>query len=101
ARSTSTILSFPTRRSSDLTVNHFNVLRTLEDMYSLPRAGGSAAATPIGSVWKGNPTSIFAVGADAGGGPRVRVYDGTAGAPKLRSEEHTSELQSPDHLVCR
>src|SRR5258708_20060207 len=27
-------------------------------------------------------------------GPR-RVSDGT------RSEEHTSELQSPDHLVCR
>src|SRR5258708_40284340 len=23
------------------------------------------------------------------------------GAGKLRSEEHTSELQSPDHLVCR
>src|SRR5258708_38585870 len=22
-------------------------------------------------------------------------------APDLRSEEHTSELQSPDHLVCR
>src|SRR5258708_10976709 len=22
-------------------------------------------------------------------------------APCLRSEEHTSELQSPDHLVCR
>src|SRR5258708_26257707 len=22
-------------------------------------------------------------------------------APHLRSEEHTSELQSPDHLVCR
>src|SRR5215216_6851640 len=22
-------------------------------------------------------------------------------APTLRSEEHTSELQSPDHLVCR
>src|SRR5438552_14195212 len=21
--------------------------------------------------------------------------------PRLRSEEHTSELQSPDHLVCR
>src|SRR5258708_15152257 len=31
---------------------------------------------------------------------------GTSGAartaePKARSEEHTSELQSPDHLVCR
>src|SRR5258708_31873370 len=23
------------------------------------------------------------------------------GAAKYRSEEHTSELQSPDHLVCR
>src|SRR5258708_8038548 len=23
------------------------------------------------------------------------------GAVQLRSEEHTSELQSPDHLVCR
>src|SRR5258708_16746527 len=23
------------------------------------------------------------------------------GGSKLRSEEHTSELQSPDHLVCR
>src|SRR5258708_18321044 len=25
----------------------------------------------------------------------------TAGLERLRSEEHTSELQSPDHLVCR
>src|SRR5258708_10697020 len=24
-----------------------------------------------------------------------------AGLPRFRSEEHTSELQSPDHLVCR
>src|SRR5258708_19431614 len=24
-----------------------------------------------------------------------------AGCPSERSEEHTSELQSPDHLVCR
>src|SRR5258708_40339376 len=26
---------------------------------------------------------------------------GTFGKGPLRSEEHTSELQSPDHLVCR
>src|SRR5947208_16733567 len=26
---------------------------------------------------------------------------GIAGGSLLRSEEHTSELQSPDHLVCR
>src|SRR5438552_13768980 len=25
----------------------------------------------------------------------------TRTAPPVRSEEHTSELQSPDHLVCR
>src|SRR5207244_11416393 len=25
----------------------------------------------------------------------------TAGGTQSRSEEHTSELQSPDHLVCR
>src|SRR5258708_14619401 len=32
-------------------------------------------------------------------GVRVReIYKGLA---KQRSEEHTSELQSPDHLVCR
>src|SRR5258708_26950571 len=37
----------------------------------------------------------------------VTIYNGTTtvGASKIaeniRSEEHTSELQSPDHLVCR
>src|SRR5207244_8002005 len=41
----------------------------------------------------------------AGGGDRVRrsardQADHRAG-PAARSEEHTSELQSPDHLVCR
>src|SRR5438552_14015523 len=33
------------------------------------------------------------------------LFLGTVGSPDLhelqRSEEHTSELQSPDHLVCR
>src|SRR5258708_12770003 len=29
------------------------------------------------------------------------VRRGSAGARRRRSEEHTSELQSPDHLVCR
>src|SRR5258708_18073371 len=31
------------------------------------------------------------------GADRVRVV----GTSAMRSEEHTSELQSPDHLVCR
>src|SRR5947208_8401621 len=29
------------------------------------------------------------------------VVEPDAGTEELRSEEHTSELQSPDHLVCR
>ncbi|MDQ1722460.1 MAG: phosphatidylinositol-3-phosphatase [Pseudonocardiales bacterium] len=39
------------------TINHYNVLRTLEDAYGLPYAGASAAATPITDVWgAGVPT---------------------------------------------
>jgi hypothetical protein len=35
-------------------INHFNVLRTLEDMYGLPAAGASATAAPITSIWQVN-----------------------------------------------
>src|SRR5947208_9689069 len=33
--------------------------------------------------------------------PVIRAQIESLIAPGLRSEEHTSELQSPDHLVCR
>jgi len=33
-------------------INHFNVLRTIEDMYGLPHLGKSAGATPITDVWQ-------------------------------------------------
>jgi phosphatidylinositol-3-phosphatase len=33
-------------------VDHYNVLRTIEDMYGLPYAGKSATATPITNIWK-------------------------------------------------
>src|SRR5262249_45404502 len=32
-------------------INHFNVLRTLEDMYGLSYAGASAGAGPITDIW--------------------------------------------------
>jgi hypothetical protein len=35
------------------TINHFDVLRTLEDMYGLSYAGASASATPITAMWPG------------------------------------------------
>src|SRR5438552_9075195 len=31
----------------------------------------------------------------------ARRWGKSAGRRRIRSEEHTSELQSPDHLVCR
>src|SRR5207244_6189611 len=34
-------------------------------------------------------------------GPIVRSMRSATRASSFRSEEHTSELQSPDHLVCR
>src|SRR5947208_7552767 len=52
-------------------------------------------------------TTLFRslVGRSAGSPPRSRSTSSsrTSGprCPTKRSEEHTSELQSPDHLVCR
>jgi acid phosphatase len=34
------------------TINHYNVLRTIEQMYKLPYLGKAATATPITNVWK-------------------------------------------------
>lgn len=34
------------------TINHYNVLRTVEQMYKLPYLGNAATATPITNVWK-------------------------------------------------
>jgi hypothetical protein len=34
------------------TVNHYNVLRTLEDLYSLPHAGSAGTTSPITDIWK-------------------------------------------------
>ncbi|MGF7236727.1 MAG: alkaline phosphatase family protein [Frankia sp.] len=33
-------------------ISHYNVLRTIEDMYRLPHAGASASATPITDIWQ-------------------------------------------------
>jgi hypothetical protein len=36
-------------------INHFNLLRTVEDMYGLSYAGASATATPISDIWNHPP----------------------------------------------
>src|SRR5438876_10290983 len=74
--------SFPTRRSSDL-------------LLTLLFAVSPALATCGGGGGGGG--GGMAGGSGGGGGGTPTVYY----VPWKRSEEHTSELQSPVHLVCR
>src|SRR5687768_17823857 len=70
--------SFPTRRSSDLT--------------SAPRSTSVSISTAVCTVMCSDPM-IFA--------PRNGCFPLYSARIAIRSEEHTSELQSRLHLVCR
>src|SRR5207244_8885783 len=86
--------SFPTRRSSDLALACFMAL---------------AIAAMTVMVRRHKDTSMVAAAAMSnilGSVVSIPFAHGIAGITGfdlfiLRSEEHTSELQSPDHLVCR
>jgi len=39
-------------------INHYNVLRTIEDMYNLPYCDSSAYASPIINVWRSTTTGM-------------------------------------------
>ncbi len=41
-------------------IDHYSVLRTLEDLYSLPHVGSSATATPITDIWKSSTNTVTA-----------------------------------------
>ncbi|MEZ0112276.1 hypothetical protein ABH920_006295 [Catenulispora sp. EB89] len=43
------------------TINHYSVLRTIEDMYGLPYAGNASSATPITDVFSTSPTETVSV----------------------------------------
>src|SRR5207244_11072505 len=81
--------SFPTRRSSDL-------------VDAVDRLGHERRMKPVSDR---HVLDDEAEGRDVVGGrehvvvPEVDLV--LAGGDFVRSEEHTSELQSPDHLVCR
>src|SRR5207244_12541669 len=80
--------SFPTRRSSDLA--------------HLPAAGHYRQRFRHGRTFHRRTTA----GMVAASGQIRLSRDGlshaaAADGKRARSEEHTSELQSPDHLVCR
>src|SRR5207244_11054464 len=87
--------SFPTRRSSDLAV--------VDRVASAAAHGGAVIvgltlATTVGFIfvkaWPALSHLNFFTRDMAGVRPTSPLTQG-------RSEEHTSELQSPDHLVCR
>ena len=40
------------RGSYDQRIDHYSVLRTIEEMYGLPHAGSSAASSAINNIWK-------------------------------------------------
>src|SRR5258708_27403490 len=56
--------------------------------------------TMVYYTWGANTVSDAARNRVIGKHPAENMWDDSLGAG-LRSEEHTSELQSPDHLVCR
>src|SRR5207244_12848990 len=80
---------------------------------SVPRFGGRPyIRTPIRKIFAAAHAANAAVNADTAIAPAI-CQSGTGSLPALaairctitkgaigRSEEHTSELQSPDHLVC-
>src|SRR5258708_21644075 len=61
---------------------------------SLPRRHTSPPSLPTSAITIGWWRLAIA-------GNRANEWKTRIKSPRLRSEEHTSELQSPDHLVCR
>src|SRR5258708_23684814 len=61
------------------------------------RTGAGTGAGAVEDLWGEGDAGSGAVLEDCGGRARV----GERRRYQRRSEEHTSELQSPDHLVCR
>src|SRR5207244_11390062 len=94
------VLYFPTRRSSDLS-SRGRRSRSLARSRPASACGGSRAATgsaESASRWQSvasspGTSSVCACGLANAATDRQLLAQ--------RSEEHTSELQSPDHLVCR
>src|SRR5205807_8924086 len=85
------LLSFPTRRSSDLK----SVYQTLPSLSTSTSCGSVVGRTMSYSV------TMARVSRPLGRGSVFNSYVQWSTALRLRSEEHTSELQSPCNIVCR
>src|SRR5207302_8708650 len=84
--------SFPTRRSSDL-----RFTPAIPPPFDMMNGRIAATSISIPNAQPGVPAAgVFLAGASKRALPVWPVAD-----PKARSEEHTSELQSRENLVCR
>src|SRR5207244_10676651 len=83
--------SFPTRRSSDL--------RDARQGRSGPDGPARRRDERVGP--RGAHLRQVPCGSARYSGGGVRRHRHPRARPGRRSEEHTSELQSPDHIVCR
>src|SRR5207244_9956351 len=87
--------SFPTRRSSDLTLDllgHCGEV-LVERRPGVDQPGRIAADDPRVGARERERSRVGSADRDDLAARQLE--------PGHRSEEHTSELQSPDHLVCR
>src|SRR5690606_41256945 len=93
-------LSVPTRRSSDLLngtndINSYSNICGISKYWCIGAAGGMLA----------EPNKAYATALPSQPYPVDYYYPGASGQKyiyePLRSEEHTSELQSRENLVCR
>src|SRR5574341_1422874 len=64
-----------------------------------PRWSPDSQSIAFWAVVAGNPDA-YVISANGGGAQRLTTEPGMEQSP-YRSEEHTSELQSPTNLVCR
>src|SRR5207248_7109834 len=85
------LLSFPTRRSSDLSARTAKPVHSFANMISrlIVRSISAACVT------------TFVTGMRESASRTVSSIPVTNVVTQARSEEHTSELQSPYDLVCR
>src|SRR5205807_8913541 len=83
---------FPTRRSSDLTQRRVHDPRVIRHGGPGRAAAGARRSGVLGDAPVDGPADVA---------PLVADHHVLVGNAHGRSEEHTSELQSPCNLVCR
>src|SRR5207244_12738098 len=92
--------SFPTRRSSDLLFCRQSM--STRQMFTPTQAEPVISLRNL-RVCYGEREILHGISFDVLPGETLVILGGSGSGKStlLRSEEHTSELQSPDHLVCR